>query len=207
MLNLILADYALTLDLDSLRLDATLPIGPQAQIPYFYTLPANYIRMYDIYYNVLGTVYNPVQMELKDLDAAYTDAGINNYPTGWATDMSKAPPNGPAPLIAFYPPPAVPLTIQFRYRPSSLDIATPETSATIPYFPNQLVLLKELCIQVGDIAGGEDRSTRWTAEVERRMRNYLIMDDDKEGFAQTVKLDPRSFRSNLNLPPSKKLGF
>ena len=39
------------------------------------------------------------------------------------------------------------------------------------------------------------------------MSKYLEMDDDKEGFSQTVKLDPRAFRSNLNLPPSKKLGF
>jgi hypothetical protein len=206
-LNLILADYAQTLDLDSIRLDSTLSIGPQATTPYFYSLPTNYLRMYDIYYNVLGTVFVPKQFELSELDAEYTASGIDNYPVRYATDMSKAPPNGTAPLIAFYPPPAVPITVQFRYRPTSLDIVTPESSSTVPYFPDQLVLIKELCIQVGDVAGGDDRSARWQAEVDKRMRKYLTMDDDKEGYSQTVQLDSRFFRRNVNLPPSKILGF
>lgn len=207
MLNLILQDYAQTLDLDTIRLTTTLAIGPQATIPYFYALPANYLRMYDIFYNVDGTVYTPKQFELSELDAAYTAEGVDNYPTRYATDVSQSPPQGAAPLIAFYPPPAVPIVVTMRYRPSSLDIVTPEVSAAIPYFPNQMILLKELCIQVGDVAGGDDRSDRWAKEVENRMRKYLIMDDDKEGYSQTVQLDSRFFRRNTNLPPSKILGF
>lgn len=210
-LNLILANYALTLDLDSIRLTTTLNIGPQPTTPHFYPLPTNYVRMSDgdIFYNVLGVVYNPKQMTLADLDAAYTASGIANYPGWWATDISTTPqPTAvTAPSIAFYPPPAVPIVVTARYRPSSLDIPTPETSALIPYYPDQLSLLKELCIMVGDIAGGDGREPRWEKEVERRMRKYLTMDDDKEGYSQTVKLDPRSFRQNSNLPPSKKLGY
>lgn len=203
MLNLILADYAQTLDLDTIRLTATLNIGPQADIPHFYSLPVNYLRMFDIFYNVLGEIFAPEQWPLDTLDKAYTNAGISNYPTRYATDMATS--TGPS--IAFYPPPAIPLVVTMRYRPSSLDITSPESSSSIPYFPNQLTLLKELCIQVGDIAGGDDRSTRWEREVERRMRKYLTMDDDKEGYAQTVKLDSRNFKTNSNLPPSKLLGF
>ncbi len=204
MLNLILADYAQTLDLDTIRIDGTLTIGPSATIPQFYALPSNYLRMADgdIYYNVQGEIFNPTQIALRDLDTAPATTGINNYPTNWATDMSKTPPQ-----IAFFPPPSVALMVPFRYRPSSLDITTPESSTSIPFFPNQLVLLKELCIQVGDVAGGEDRSGRWEAEVKRRMEKYLMMDDDKEGYSQQVKLDPRYFRANRNLPPSKLLGF
>lgn len=204
MLNLILADYAQTLDLDTIRLDGTLSIGPQATIPYFYTLPVNYLRMADedITYNVSGEVFNPVQFSLRELDTAYTVSGISNYPTNWATDVSKSPTK-----IAFYPPPSVPITINYRYRPSSLDITNPETSAGIPFFPNQLILLKELCVQVGDIAGGADRSQRWEAEIKRRMEKYLMMDDDKEGYSAQVQLDRRYFRTSNKLPPSKVLGF
>lgn len=206
-LNLILANYALTLDLDTIRLTTTLNIGPQATIPYWYQLPANYLRAFDVFYNVLGQPFYVTQMDLKDLDQAYTAEGIDNYPQQFATDMSTAPPQGAYPTMAFYPPPAVPLAVTLRYRPTSLDIATPETSATIPYYHDQLSLLKEMCILLGDINGGDGREPRWQKEVEARMRKYLQMDDDKEGYSQTVKLDPRQFRRNTNLPPSKKLGF
>lgn len=211
LLNMILNTYALTLDLDTVRLTTTLNTGPQPVIPYFYPLPSNYLRMSDgdIFYNVLGEVFKPKQFSLAELDASYTASGISNYPEWWATDIAAVPQPtaGTSPSIAFYPPPAIPIVMTARYRPKSLDITSPESSASIPYYPDQLGLLKELCIHVGDVAGGDDRSTRWEKEVERRMRKYLTMDDDKEGYAQTVKLDARNFRSNQNLPPSKLLGF
>lgn len=211
LLNMILANYALTLDLDTIRLTTTLNIGPEAVTPFFYPLPSNYLRMADgdIFYNVLGQVFIPKQFSLAELDASYTAAGISNYPEWWATDVSTTaqPTAGSSPSIAFYPPPAVPLVVTVRYRPTSLDITTPESSNDIPFYPDQLSLLKELCIHVGDIAGGDDRSARWEKEVERRMRKYLTMDDDKEGYSQTVRLDSRNFRNPVSLPPSKKLGF
>lgn len=201
LLNMTLANYAQTMDLDTIRVTTTLNIGPQADTPHFYSLPANYLRMYDIFYNILGEIFTPKQWELQELDAAYTASGIANYPQNWATNMSATPPQ-----IAFYPPPAIPLVLTLRYRPQTSDIATPETSAVVPWFPNQIILLKDLCMQLGDVVD-DDRSPRWEQEVERKMRKYLIMDDDKEGFSQTVKLDNRFFRTGASLPPSKKLGF
>jgi hypothetical protein len=168
--------------------------------------------MYDIWYLVNGEPFYLTQMELKDFDALFTGDGIDNYPRRWATDMGTASGGvitnpATAPNIYFYPPPAVPLSLTIRYRPQTTDIVTPESSTVIPWFPNQLILLKEVCIQLGDAMGGDDRSDRWTKEVERRMEKYLIMSDDKEGYSQTVKLDPNTFRNRGNLPPSKKLGF
>lgn len=202
LLNLILANYAQTMDLDTIRLDGMLNIGPQTTIPFFYSLPDDYLRMYDINYNVQGTTFTPKQFTLAELDQEYTAQGIANYPEWYATDVSKSPVE-----IAFFPPPSVPLTILFRYRPQTSDIVNPESSAAVPWFANQLILLKDLCIQLGDVAGGDDRSDRWEKEVERRMSKYLQMDDDKEGYSQTVKLDGRFFRNPGRLPPSKKLGF
>lgn len=211
LMNMILANYAQVMDLDVIRKPATLNIGPQAIIPYFYALPSDYLRVADgdIFYNVQGEVFVPTQITLEEMDAAYTASGVSNYPMKFATDVSQTPQPtaGSSPSIAFYPPPAIPLAVTVKYRPQTTDIVTPESSLLVPWFPNQLVLLKDLCIQVGDVAGGEDRSARWEAEVEKRMSKYLMMDDDKEGYSQTVKLDPRFFRTGGILPPSKKLGF
>ena len=209
-LNMILAHYALTLDLDTVRLTTIININQQNITPFFYPLPSNYLRMAEKpFYNIQGEVFQCEQIPLDNLDALYTASGVSNYPEKYATDIAvqPQPTAGTSPSISFYPPPAIPLAVTCRYRPSSLDITAPETSATIPYYPDQLTLLKELCILVGDFAGGEDRSQRWEAEVEKRQRKYLIMDDDKAGYAQTVKLDGRWFRNSATLPPSKKLGF
>ncbi len=208
LLNMILANYAQTEDLDIIRLTTSLTIGPQATIPYFYALPSNYLRFYDVFYQVNGEPFYLSEIPLSDLDQLYTGEGVDNFPNTFATDMSQTPQPtaGTSPSMAFYPPPATPLVVTVRYRPQTSDIATPETSSTVPWFANQLILLKELCMQLGDVVG-DDRSPRWEQEVEKKMRKYLIMDDDKGGYSQTVKLDRRQFRNAGNLPPSKKLGF
>lgn len=209
LLNMILSDLAQTYDMDTVRKTTTLNIGPQATIPYPYPLPSDYLRYYDVFYLVDGEPFYLNPKELKDFDALFTGDGIDNYPEWFATDMAVSPGGAPAvaPSMYFYPPPAIPLAVTLRYRPQTTEIVSPENSATIPWYPNQLSLLKMLCLQVGDAAGGDDRSPRWEREVENRMRKYLAMDDDKGGFAQTVKLDPGTFRNRGNLPPSKKTGF
>lgn len=208
LLNMILANLAQTEDLDIIRVTTSITIGPQATIPYFYPLPTNYLRFYDIFYYVNGEPFYLNEIELKDIDRTYTGSGIDNYPCDFATDMSQnnQPTAGANPSIAFFPPPATPLVVTIRYRPQTSDITTPESSSVVPWFVNQIILLKELCMQLGDVVG-DDRSPRWEQEVEKKMRKYLIMDDDKGGFSQTVKLDARQFRNVNVLPPSKKLGF
>lgn len=208
LLNLILADYAQTMDEDAIRKTTTLNIGPQAVIPYFYALPSDYLRFYDVFYLVSGEPFYLSQMELKDLDQQYTGSGIDNYPEQFATDMSQNPQAtaGSSPSIAFFPPPSIPLAVTVRYRPQTADIVTPETSATVPWFPNQRLLMKELCMEAGSLAD-DARVGGWEQEVERRMKKYLTLSDDSEGFSMTVKLDPRQFRPRSNFPPSKKTGF
>lgn len=208
MLNLILADYAQTMDEDVIRKTATLNIGPQATIPYFYALPADYLRFYDIFYLVNGEPFYLTQMPLSDLDQQYTGSGIDNYPEQFATDMSQnpQPTAGASPSISFFPPPSIPLAVTVRYRPQTADIVTPETSATVPWFPNQRLLLKELCMEAGSLSD-DSRVGNWEQEVERRMKKYMTLADDSEGFSMTVKLDPRQFRPRNNFPPSKKTGF
>jgi hypothetical protein len=201
-LNMILADYAQTMDEDVVRQTTTLNIGPQAVIPYANPLPSNYLRAYDVFYLVQGEPFYVTQMELDEFDKLFTGQGIDNYPERFATDMSQSPP-----AMYFYPPPAIPLAVTIRYRPQTSDITTPETSATIPWFPNQRALLKDLCVDTMMLSDNPQRGALLEKEVERRMNKYLIMSDDKEGYSQQVKLDPNTFRLRGNLPPSKKLGF
>ncbi len=200
-LNMVLADYAQTMDLDTIRINTVLNIGPTATIPFPYPLPANYLRAYDLFYLVAGQPFYLGQCELKDFDQLFTGQGIDNYPERYATDMSQTPP-----VMYFYPPPAIPLAVTLRYRPQTSDISAPESSSVVPWFPNQRVLLKDLCVEAMQLSD-DPRKGDLENEVERRMRKYLIMDDDKEGFSQTVKLDPNVFRNRGSLPPSKKLGF
>ncbi len=207
-LNMILADYAQTEDFDTIRQTTTLNISAQPAIPYPWPLPSNYLRAYDVFYLVNGEPFYLTQMELDDFDKLFTGTGVANYPTRFATDMAVSPGGAvaTAPNMYFYPPPQIPLAVTVRYRPQTSDITAPETSTVVPWFPNQLILIEDLCVKLGDLVG-DDRTTGWEARLEKRMRKYLIMDDDKEGFSQKVKLDPNSFRSNRNLPPSKLLGF
>lgn len=208
-LNLILSNYAQTIDEDVIRKTTTINIGPQPTIPFPYPLPDDYLRWYDLFYLVNGEPFYLEPMELKDFDALFTGQGIDNYPERFSTDMATVPggvtPKIP-PNIYFYPPPAIPLAVTLRYRPQTSDIANPETSTVIPWFPNQLILLEDLTVKLGDLVD-DDRTNGWETRAKEKMRKYLIMDDDKLGFAQTVKLDPNSFRTRGNLPPSKKLGF
>jgi hypothetical protein len=88
------------------------------------------------------------------------------------------------------------------YRPQTDDIISPETSNVIPWFPNQRILLRDLCVDLM-LLSDDSRKDDLEKEVETRMRKYLIMKDDREGFAQNVKLDPQLFRPQNNLPPTK----
>ena len=207
-LNMILANYAQTEDLDTIRQTTTLNISSQPTIPYPWPLPVNYLRAYDVFYLVSGEPFYLTQMELKEFDKLFTGEGVDNYPTRYATDMAVSPAGAVAspPNMYFYPPPQISLAVTVRYRPQTGDITTPETSSVVPWFPNQLILTEDLCVKLGDLVG-DDRTQGWEARLEKRMGKYLIMDDDKENFAQTVKLDPNTFRSSRNLPPSKILGF
>jgi len=208
LLNIILANHAQTEDLDTIRKTATLNIQQQAIIPFFYPLPSDYLRMYDIFYNINGVVIKPEQWPLETLDEAYTSDGIDNYPYRYATDMSDnpQPTAGSSPSITFYAPPAIPLVLTLRYRPQTSDITRPDISTTVPWFPNQFILLKELCAELGDITD-DDRISRWLKQAEDARRKYLMMDDDQTNRAVTVKLDPNTFSNTRKLPPSKILGF
>jgi hypothetical protein len=195
-MNMILADYAQTMDLDVIRLTYTLNINAGSAS---YALPANFLRSDEVFYNVNGTIFYLNQIPLSDYDQEFQGPGISNYPQQYATDIAQST----GPTIYFWPPPALPLAVTLRYRPQTTDITTPETSSVIPWFPNQRLLLKDLCVELFALAD-DSRGAATMAEVESRMKKYLVMDDDKEGFARQVILDRRFFRPNGNARNTKQ---
>ena len=84
------------------------------------------------------------------------------------------------------------------------DIANPESNAAVPWFTNQRYLIKKVA---GDLMSNDTDDARGPAfltAAENMLRLYLEMKDDKEGYAQTVKLDRNTFRGGGNVRPTKQ---
>lgn len=206
-LNMILADYARTMDMDTLRKTTSFSVSAATTgvgiTNAGYILPTDYLREVQVFYNVNGTIFNLEPMSLEKYYTMFEGTGIADYPEWYATDISdQAVDTYGAPVLFFWPPPAIALTVNLLYRPLPADIVNPETSSSIPWFPDQRVLIHDVASELM-LLGDDSRKESVDADVERRMRKYLIMKDDKEGFAQTVKLDPIKFRARNNLKPTK----
>lgn len=195
-LNTILADYCQTVaDLDTIRQTTTIDIGATGAA---YPLPANHLRTREVFYLVDGEPFYLNQIPLEEYDQLFVGPGVDNYPQSFAIQVETSPHT-----ILFWPPPAISLSVTVRFQPQMTDITSPESSTVIPWFQNQRILLRDLCTDLMMLGDDTARKQDFTLDVEKRMRKYLIMDDDKEGYAQTVKLDRRRFRPRDNFPPSK----
>jgi hypothetical protein len=195
-LNMILADYCQTVeDLDSIRQTTTINVGAAGAA---YPLPANHLRTREVFYLVNGQPFYLNQIPLEDYDQLFVGPGVDNYPQSYCVQVETSPHT-----LLFWPPPAIPLSVTVRYQPQMADINSPETSAIIPWFPNQRLLLRDLCVDMLMMGDDTQRKQDLQKDVEIMMRKYLIMDDDKEGYARTVKLDRRMFRPRDNYPPTK----
>jgi len=206
-LNMILAEYAQTMDLDSIRKTTTFPVASSFTGIGFnnagYLLPVDYLREIQVFYNVNGTIFNLDPITIEKYNTLFQGVGIADYPEWFATDISEqAVALYGAPVMYFWPPPAIPLTINLLYRPQTSDILGPENSNVVPWFPNQRILLRDLCVDLM-LLSDDSRKDELEKEVEKRMRKYLIMKDDKEGTQNNVKLDPLLFRPKNNLKPTK----
>lgn len=207
-LNMILADYAQTMDLDTIRKTTTFAVSAAntgiGLTQAGYLLPTDYLREVQVFYNINGTIFNLESMALEKYYTEFEGTGIADYPEWYATDISQqAVEQNGAPVLFFWPPPAIALSVNLLYRPQTSDIVGPETSNVIPWFQNQRILLRDLCVDLM-MLGDDSRKDSLIKEVETRMRKYLIMKDDKEGYAINVKLDPLLFRPVNNLPPTKQ---
>lgn len=205
LLNMILGDLCKEYDFDLAKkvtvITLTASSGP-------YPLPSDYLRAIkdDIFYTFDGVPYPLVSVDLAEYDGYPQQAGFNAYPTAYATDMSQSPP-----VLYVWPPAFGQLPLTVRYFSQMADITQPETSATVPWFPNQTYLRRRLAGELMGIAD-DDRMDDWLGEsatgAQGILDRYLKLKDDSETRTKRVTLDKRFFRSRWGeLRNTKSIGF
>ena len=174
-----------------------------------YPLPADYLRAVDeksFVWFLQGVPYPMIPCDLSEYDNLVQQAGLQSYPYIAATDMSQSPPT-----MVVWPPASGSYPVQIRYRRQMPDIATPETSTTVPWFPNTTYLVTRLSgelMKIADDLRWKDflGDGEWGAQGV--LRRWLLLCNDASDRAQTVKLDRRIFKSPFSrLPNTKTIGW
>ena len=185
-----------------------------------YPLPADYLRaeIGDVFWTLpnTGVKYPLIPIDLAEFDVAVQQAGLQNYPSFFCTDMSpndavQQGDTSGAPTFYIYMPPSGNYPYTIRYRSQMPDIATPESSTTVPWFPNQNYLITRLAGELMKISDDE-RAPRFLGEgpdgAQGILDRYLKLKDDKSNRSQSVKLDRRQFGPSFsNLPNTKLVGW
>jgi len=228
LLNMILQDLCQTFDFAVTKQTfqfnfATSQLNSLGQA--YQNLPANYLRgiRNECFYVIDGVPYPMIPYDQEEGDMLVEQAGLSNFPVAFWTDMSLSgvtnSPTGSGgsavPVALFWMPPSGSYPCTIRYHSLMADIATPQTSNTIPWFPNQSYLRRrlagELMLQTDDerasqFLGDDEDKTPQGAGV--MLRKYLTLQGDKSNRVQTVKLDRRAFGSRWEkLPNTKQIGW
>jgi hypothetical protein len=221
-LNMILGDLCQTFDFELaaktyygfFNPGLIAPVGASIYGSGPYPLPADFLRMKDdkaAIWSLLGVQYVMIPCDLSEFDILVQQADIQSYPYIIATDMSIADETAEGestfPGFYVYSPPNGAYPFQIRYYSQMADIATPETSSTVPWFPNQGYLHKKLTAYVmGET--GDSREGAWHKDADEMLTSYLKLKDNKSNRGQFVKLDRRQFSNNLTrLKNTKTVGW
>jgi len=202
-LNAVLEDLWLHRDLKINRVVEQITVQANNYGPF--TLPLNYLRTYDLFFqqNNLPYFLHPISPE--EWDQEFKDPSIANYPYEFMTllyDETTAQANNSAGQLFIYPQSSGQISLTHRYMVKQPDIVTPETSSVIPWFPDSLYLIKrtaaELMVETDDT-----RHDTLIAECEAMLRTHIIMEGDEQAVVKSVRLDPRRFHTNRTLKPTK----
>ena len=215
-LNLILAELC-SYDLDVIRqtynfnFNTSLSSGP---IP----LTTNWLRANkdDVFYTITGVKYIMIPVSLAEFDAFVQQAGLSQYPEYYAIDNSPLA-SATAPNMYVWPPPAGAYAVTARYYSQMPDIATPESSSTIPWFPDQLYLQRRLVGEMMLMSGDERASMYLNGQTDTKhgtffgasalLQRYLSTKDDAQRV-QRVTLDKRFFSTPFDkLRNTKTIGW
>lgn len=196
-MNARLIQIALDQDLDIIRRTTTFNfvIGTPS-----YALPVNYLRAREVFYSQGGQVFYLSSRSLADYDQLFKGPGEQEYPYLYATDLGQSPP-----VINFYPAPSISTLVTVRYMDNLVEIVTPETSSVIPWFQDQLLLIKMVAEDLMDISD-DTRADAFTAKNNNKLRQLIQMANDKEDRAIVVKKDPATFRAIRSVRPTKLQG-
>jgi hypothetical protein len=176
-----------------------------------YALPADFLRCDkdDFIWFLQGVPYPLIHVDLSEYDWMVQTAGFQSYPYLVATDLSLYVSS--TPVFIVWPPASGNFTGICRYQRQMPDITTPETSSTIPWFPDQLYLITRLAGELMKLTNDE-RWSRFLGDspegANAMLRKYLMMKDDSSDRAKTVTLDRRRFGTKFSgLSNTKTVGW
>lgn len=205
LLNMILSDLCKDYDFDLAKKVTTVMLssvsGP-------YNLPSDYLRSIkdDVFFTLNGVPYPLVNVDLAEFDNQPQQTGIVAYPTLYATDVSQSPP-----ALYVWPPAIGQLPLTVRYFSQMPDITQPETSAAVPWFPNQTYLITRLAgelMKLTDDERADDFLGQSDNGAQGILDRYLKLKDDSETRSKLVSLDKRFFRRGFaSLPATKIFGY
>lgn len=198
-LNLVLSDLVLHRNLKVNLVTATIVVPPNSNGPF--NLEANYLRTYDLWFQISGEPYFLNPCSLKQLDSEPQQSGLSSYPFEWASDLSLVASGGLGHLFV-YPQSNTGVSLTHRYYLQQADIVTPETSATVPWFSDQDYLVQATTARLMRITD-DSRYERFVADCENMLRMHLMTEGDEQQVVKSVQLDPRRFRVGGSNRPTK----
>lgn len=173
-------------------------------------MPSDFLRAYrnGSFYKISQVPYPMIGCKQEEFDRFVQQAGLASYPYMFYVDVSTAPAG-----LYVWPPASGAYPVTVRYQPQMADIATPETSTTVPWFPNTNYLITRVAGEVMKITN-DDRWQAFLSDAEDSggagdvLRKYLKMKDDPETAVNTVKLDRRLFGASMDrLRDTKQIGW
>jgi len=169
-------------------------------------LPADFLRAHKkgAFYYISGVPYTMIGYEQNEFDQFVQQPGNAAYPYAFYIDVSKSPME-----LYCWVPAAGAYAATVRYNPQMPDISSPETSTTVPWFPNTDYLIDGVAARLMKIAN-DDRQATYQAQADANLAAYLKMKDDPEtAGAKRVALDRRFFGNSQwgRLPNTKQIGW
>lgn len=198
-LNFVLDDLVRNHNLKINLVTGSIVVPPNSNGPF--NLEANYLRTYDMFYLVNGEPFflNPASLQQYDMEQQ--QSGLSNYPYEWASDLSAVATGGVGKLYV-YPQSSSGATLTHRYYLDQPDITTPETSTTVPWFPDQDYLITAVAMRMMRITD-DQRYTTFIQMCDKMLLAHLMTEGDEQQVVKSVQLDPRRFKVGGSNRPTK----
>jgi len=196
-------------DLKVNRVTTTITVQANSNGPF--NLALDYLRTYDLFFQQNNLPYFLHPIGMYDYDAEFKDPSIANYPYEYATDLSmqifpaQSSP-GTSGQLFIYPQSSGIIVLTHRYMQWRAELASPlEQNTNVPWFIDQDYLIHSIARDVMALSGDE-RHKEFMELCENKLRKHLIMEGDEQPVVKQVRLDPRRFRTNRYLRPTKVTG-
>lgn len=173
-------------------------------------MPSDFLRAHKkgAFYYISGVPYTMIGYEQNEFDQFVQQAGNAAYPYAFYIDVSKTPME-----LYCWVPAAGAYAATVRYNPQMPDISSPETSSTVPWFPNTDYLINATASSLMGITNDDRRNPGGAFSPQAtsdQLLAYLKMKDDPESASpKRVTLDRRYFGNTQwsRLPNTKTIGW